>query len=235
MISGRQVKFMLAILAVVVGLGSPAAMFADTDFSFTGTVPSGTAQFSTTSGIFSVDDAEIDTLTTIIGGVSTQYAISGGELDITSGAGAILSGCTGNSCLAVFNAGGSLDITGGVASLGIASTTLLSSDFLADGVLSFSDTNGVGTGFYSANLDPTDTALLAALLGDGIVNSASDTEMNIQLGFSGDVYSGPVASSSVSIVDSVAAPEPSELPLLLIGLMALGFLALRKRSVLQTA
>lgn len=217
----------LAAFAVLLltALVTPSAIFADS-IGFTGgngSTGTGTASFNGTN--FDVTGAEIDQIS--IDG--TSYAVSGGILDLTSGTTAsIISGCTGGSCIATFNPGGSLSVTG--STLGLASNSSLLSGSYLDGTLTFS---GGGTGTYSADLDPSTLYLnpaILSLLSGTDVESASNSEVDMTVTFTGGTYSGAVSSSGLT----VQTPEPTTLSMLGLGLLlASGLFGFRKQLQLQ--
>ena len=215
----KQRFAVLAIIALAVLLGSTVT-FADT-IGFTGgngSTGTGTATYSP-GGSFTISGAVITGLS--IDGIN--FTVTSGLLNLTSGTTNTFSGCSGGPCSATFNGGGSLSANGAVTSLGISSVaSLLSAIYLSGGSLLISGT----TGAFLASLDPSSVSLNSAILSQlagTYVSSGSNTEIDINLAFSGGTYSGSVSSSAATIV--TAAAEPATAGLLGVGLVSLLALA----------
>jgi hypothetical protein len=198
----------LFAIAVLVGL------------SLLGTASAGTVTFDgvneakpysyTIGNTFSVTGLSLQTL--FLG--SNDYAITGGMLDVSSGA-FVGTASLGTTTLVGFNPGGGITITGAVPYLGVTSpTVLLSGTFLGS----------------SATFDPTSGGSFAGALvinyvnpnifGYGEILSAADAQtiLNVKLSTTTpNTFNTEISASHVTL----GVPEPGSLALLGLGTLAL--------------
>lgn len=226
----------IVILLLGAFLLAPLIGLADTIGFTGGNGSTGTGSVSYTAAVgdsFTVTGALINTLS--IDG--TPYAVSGGVLNLVSGpTSSIVSGCTGGPCIAMMGGGGSLSVDGGVLALSIGTgSTLISASYLPGGFLSFSGSGSGTSGTYSALLDPSSVSLNTAisnLLADLGISSGSNTEMDINLAFSGATYSGHNAVTTSDVgVTTTPVPEPSSLLLLLTGIALLSSAVIYRKTL----
>ena len=170
---------------------------------------------------FNVNNAAINTVQ--IG--ANTYAVNGGVLNLTSGAdiGSLPTGPT--SSLVAFAAGGNLSIFGAVPGKGINVATLLLQGTFANGSATFDWAAGAGNGGnFGGSLIVN---FLNSALGLPPINTAADSETNINITFAGpNNYAGTVNDSTVSLQATV--PEPGTLAMFGSGLIGIAGVLRRK-------
>lgn len=168
------------------------------------------------------------------------YAITGGELDLTTGG--CISGCNGPNKMGFqgmnfSGAGSSLKITGAIAGLGITSPEMLIEGFFSSlgtskpaAHVSLNDSGNPkhpGTGGMTGYLDITyiNPLIVSALHLPFASGEGQMTEMFSGLNFSSGAWSGTVASTNDY---TVPTPEPGNLILLGTALLAAAWVARRR-------